>query len=120
MLVSTRNDEGPSWSGKDFDKPDRVGGMLARKLALEAVQRGLGRRAGVQLEYRPNSDRPASVAVEIDGRRLEEGRLSTALATRVNAMAAVQNLQNSGNFKPLCDGDLARWGHFGTGLDWER
>ena len=54
---------GGAWSGKDFHKPDRVGGLLARRLALQCVQAGLGRRVRVQLEYRPNSALPESVGV---------------------------------------------------------
>ena len=45
---------GGAWSGKDFHKPDRVGGLLARRLALQCVHAKVGRRVRVQLEYRPS------------------------------------------------------------------
>lgn len=41
---------GGAWSGKDFNKVDRAGGMLARELALMAVKRAK-REARVELRY---------------------------------------------------------------------
>lgn len=48
-------------------EPDRVDGLLARWLAMQCVQAGVGRRVRVQLEYRPNSAQPESVQVWADG-----------------------------------------------------
>ncbi len=42
-------------------------GLLARRLALQCVQAGIGRHVRVQLEYWPNSALPESVGVWTDG-----------------------------------------------------
>ena len=49
---------GGAWSGKDFFKADRAGGLHARRLAKLAVQLGLARQAQVMLGWFPG-DRSA-------------------------------------------------------------
>lgn len=108
---------GGAWSGKDFHKPDRVGGMLARRLALQCVQQGLGRRVRVQLEYRPNSAFPESVHVWSDGRLVALPPGVQPVATRDAARATIAELAGVG-FLPLVSGQYARWGHFGVAGSW--
>lgn len=119
---------GGAWSGKDLHKPDRVGGMVARRLALQCVQAGLGTRVMVRLEYRPNSSAPESLGVWADGRalRLPVG-LQAALAaagpvitsTREAALAMHAQLRAL-DYAPLVSGELARWGHpAAPGAWWE-
>lgn len=103
---------GGAWCGKDFHKPDRVGGMLARRLALQCVRQGLGRRVRVQLEYRPNSPQPESIGVWADDRPVPLPAPLAPLATR-EAAAAMLDALAAADFAPLVTGDLARWGHFG-------
>lgn len=111
---------GGAWSGKDFHKPDRVGGMLARRLALQCVQAGVGRRVRVQLEYRPNSALPESVAVWADGRHVPLPHAVRPVPTRDAARSMIAELAGA-DFVPLTSGKLARWGHFGhAGSWWER
>lgn len=111
---------GGAWSGKDFHKPDRVGGMLARRLALECVQAGLGHKVQVQLEYRPNSTRPESVMVWADGQPVPLPQGIELIPTRVAAAAIIAGLTTS-DFTPLRSGQLARWGHPGAdGFWWEQ
>jgi len=119
---------GGAWSGKDFFKPDRVGGMVARRLALQCVQAGLGRRVTVRLEYRPNSSAPESVGVWADGRAVPlPAGLQAALAaagpvvtsTRAAALAMHAQLRES-DYASLVTGELARWGHpAAPGAWWE-
>jgi len=110
---------GGAWSGKDFHKPDRVGGLLARRLALQCVHAGAGRRVQVQLEYRPNSAMPESVQVWADGQAVPLPRGVQPLPTRDAAKAMICELARDG-FAPLIDGRLARWGHPGAiGSWWE-
>jgi len=108
---------GGAWCGKDFHKPDRVGGLLARRLALQCVRAGLGRRVRVQLEYRPNSAQPASVTVLADGRALPLPVSLAPLATREAAAAMLASLA-AADFAPLTRGELARWGHVGRDEGW--
>jgi S-adenosylmethionine synthetase len=44
---------GGAWSGKDFHKVERLGGLLAPSLAKRAVALGLAREAPVALEHTP-------------------------------------------------------------------
>src|SRR5690606_35276446 len=98
---------GGAWSGKDFNKVDRVGAMLARELALLAV-RNARREARVELRYEPGGAGPAAIALWIDGHRacpVQAGlpgldALRTAAAAR-RLIAAID--------APLPD--AARWGH---------
>jgi len=53
--------------GKHFCKADRLGGMLARELAVRAVGRGLAHEALVTLGYSPGCDRPVDIQVLADG-----------------------------------------------------
>ena len=59
---------GGAWSGKDPHKIDRVGGLLARYLALYAVRIGLGNEARVTLGWHPGDSSPSYTLLEIDGR----------------------------------------------------
>lgn len=110
---------GGAWSGKDFYKPDRVGGMVARRLALQCVQAGLGHRVTVRLEYRPNSGAPESVSVWADGRAVALPAGLTVTSTRAAARAMHAQLRES-DYAPLVTGELARWGHpAAPGAWWE-
>ena len=108
---------GGAWSGKDFHKPDRVGGMLARRLALQCVQAGVGRRVRVQLEYRPNSALPESVAVWADSLPVPLPPAVRPVPTCDAARSMIAELAGAG-FLPLTSGQLARWGHFGHAGSW--
>ena len=61
---------GGAWSGKDFRKVDRIGGLLARELAVSAVAEGGWDEAMVTLEYIPGCEGPVDVAVQVDGKSL--------------------------------------------------
>jgi S-adenosylmethionine synthetase len=108
---------GGAWCGKDFHKPDRVGGLLARRLALLCVRAGVGRRVRVQLEYRPNSAQPESVAVWADDRPVRLPAAIRPASTRDGARALIEGLA-AADFAPLLTGQLARWGHLGHGGSW--
>jgi len=108
---------GGAWSGKDFHKPDRVGGLLARQLALQCVQQGLGQRIRVQLEYRPNSELPESVNVWSDGRLIPLPPAVKPTSTRDAARAMIAELADARSL-PLTSGQYARWGHFGAVASW--
>jgi S-adenosylmethionine synthetase len=108
---------GGAWCGKDFHKPDRVGGMVARQVALQCVQAGLGQRVQVQLDYRPNSTQPESVSVRADG-RLASLPPSVRVATTWEAAWSMLMDLRASDHQPLLDGYWARWGHFGHGSGW--
>ena len=119
---------GGAWSGKDLYKPDRAGGMVARRLALQCVQAGLGQRVTVRLEYRPNSSAPESVSVWADGRAVPlptglQAALAAAgpIVTSTRAAARAMHAQlRERDYAPFVTGELARWGHpAAPGAWWE-
>ena len=106
---------GGAWSGKDLRKVDRIGGLLAREMALSAVAESGACEARVTLEYLPGCDGPVRVGVLLDGRpaRLDRFPGTDAIAR-----------DNLGTWRryvaaeaPLAE--LARWGHQQAGMPWE-
>lgn len=99
---------GGAWSGKDFNKVDRAGGVLARKLALRAAKQAR-RDARVELRYEPGGAHPAAVSVWLDGRavRADEAGLPNAQALRT----AMVSRRLIGEVQGAL-ADRARWGHF--------
>jgi S-adenosylmethionine synthetase len=105
---------GGAWSGKDFFKADRAGGMHARRLAKMIVQLGLAQEAHVTLGWFPG-DRSARLL-----------RVSTSGGKLLDVDKLVRHfdlsLLRSGTTFPVGDlVDVARWGHFTNGeLPWEQ
>jgi len=107
---------GGAWSGKDFNKVDRLGGLLARRLALCAVTESGAEEALATLAYTPGCTAPVDVRIRLDGReRPLETLPRTAALPRGNASCAA--LFRAANL-PLTD--LARWGHQQPGMPWEQ
>ena len=98
---------GGAWSGKDFNKVDRAGGMLARELALEAVK-GAMREARVELRYEPGGAGPAAIEVQIDGAPVPS-ETSTIDVTRTSPVARIWHERFAGSSESLSQ--RARWGH---------
>lgn len=105
---------GGAWSGKDFFKVDRLGGMAARRLALESLMASDAEEALVTLTYLPGGDRPARVDLLLDGEpsdRVVVPASFGALESRV--------LHDLFAPRVTCAVDLARWGHQQPGMPWE-
>ena len=106
---------GGAWSGKDFFKVDRLGGMAARRLALESLLASDSDEALVTLSYLPGGDRPARVDLLLDGAASDRvviprgfGRLESRRLHKVFSSPSI----------PLIH--LARWGHQQRGMPWEK
>ncbi len=105
---------GGAWSGKDFFKADRAGGLHARRLAKALVRLGLAKEATVTLGWFPG-DRAARIirVVAENGHRLNPAQLETSFdlsLTRSGEQFATGGLV-----------EVARWGHFeAAGFTWER
>jgi S-adenosylmethionine synthetase len=112
---------GGAWSGKDFFKADRAGGLHARRLALALVGLGLASEVRVVLGWLPG-DRAARVwQVDtggggggcgglVDAARLEKTFDLSPLRSGTAFARAAPELE-----------EIARWGHFGNGSHpWER
>jgi S-adenosylmethionine synthetase len=107
---------GGAFSGKDPTKVDRSGAYFCRWVARQVVERGLARRAEVQVSYAIGRPEPVSVSVDTFG---------------TGDAAAAAALVGSFDFRPAAiierlglDMPIYRrttnYGHFGrTGLPWE-
>ncbi len=97
---------GGAMSGKDFWKADRAGPLIARALAVAAVERLGCRECLVTLGIRPGDREFSIVRVEAESRQpVDHARLSGLVDRRLASMHAW----------PDGAGDLvevARWGHF--------
>ena len=105
---------GGAWSGKDLWKVDRLGGLAARRLALESLLGSDADEALVTLTYLPGGDRPARLDLLLDGAPSDAvvipgdfGALETARLHPLFVRAGISLV------------DLARWGHQQPGLPWE-
>ena len=105
---------GGAWSGKDFHKVDRLGGLLARSLAKRAVLRGLAGEARVTLAYAPGCERPVRVDALLDGRPV-----SDLLARLGQPQSANQAVWRDYVACEASLPELARWGHQQAGTPWE-
>lgn len=107
---------GGAWSGKDFFKADRAGGLHARRLARALVGLGLASEVRVVLGWLPG-DRAARIwqihadtGAAIDPARLEKTFDLSLLRSGTTYALATPDLE-----------EIARWGHFGSGSHpWER
>lgn len=105
---------GGAWSGKDFFKADRAGGLHARRVAKLVVELGLAAEATVTLGWFPG-DREARI---LD--------IATPAGQNVGAAALARcvdlSLRHSGENFPVDDlVEVARWGHFeNADRPWER
>jgi len=107
---------GGAWSGKDFNKVDRLGGLLARRLACSAVAEAGAGEALVTLAYIPGCTEPVDVRVRLDGWESPlESLPRTSRLPRGNAACAAIFRETA---LPLAE--LARWGHQQPGLPWEQ
>ena len=94
---------GGAWSGKDLNKVDRLGGYLARNLALDAVSTTSCREALVTLEYIPGCDAPVNVCTVLDGRQSD----------RESGFPDINNRTVTAEFSQSLPSlvQMARWGH---------
>lgn len=104
---------GGAWSGKDFFKADRAGGLHARRVAKALVRLGLAQEATVTLGWFPG-DRSARLLSVVNERK------------RALSLTALEglfdlSLQTSGERFALAGlTEVARWGHFSRrGFAWE-
>ncbi len=105
---------GGAWSGKDFFKADRAGGLHARRVAKMLVRLGLTHEATVTLAWTPG-DRSARV-VSVVGSGSYQARLKEAAS-----LFDLSLLVSGTAFNPGGLIEVARWGHFSSAaLPWEK
>ena len=105
---------GGAWSGKDFFKADRAGGLHARRLAKLAVRLGLAQEAWVTLGWFPGDRSARILQIRTDAGDLPN---ANALGEMVDLTLARSGRQ-FGVSQDLIE--LARWGHFEeSNVPWE-
>jgi S-adenosylmethionine synthetase len=105
---------GGAWSGKDFFKVDRLGGMAARRVALESLVASDADEALVTLTYLPGGDRPARVDLLLDGQTSDKIVVPASFAALESRV--LHELFAPASARAV---DLARWGHQQPGMPWE-
>ena len=105
---------GGAWSGKDFHKADRAGGMFARRLAKLMVLTGQAHEVTVTISYAPGDRSARLLRVAADG-------AGTTAAVRCMALLDPALAASGGRWLPDASLiDVARWGHFqDAALPWE-
>jgi len=105
---------GGAWSGKDFFKVDRLGGMAARRIALESLLASAASEATVTLTYLPGGDRPARVDLLLNGLSSDAVVIPRSLGSlgsqRLHKLFVKAEAELA---------ELARWGHQLEGMLWE-
>ena len=101
---------GGAWSGKDFFKADRAGGLHARRIAKLLVMTGLAKEATVTLGWRPGDTTPQIFSCE--GASCEAARRCAALLNGTLAFSG----EHWGRTAALQE--LARWGHYTDARHW--
>jgi len=97
---------GGAWSGKDLNKVDRLGGYLARKLALETLSKCAAKEALVTLEYIPGSVAPISINIMVDSSYLLNVANDLVCFDLTNKEASTRMSEVLPELK-----QLALWGH---------
>jgi len=105
---------GGAWSGKDFFKVDRLGGMAARRVALESLLASDADEALVTLTYLPGGDRPARLDLLLDAEPSDRIVAPASFGTLESRV--LHGLFASASARAV---DLARWGHQQPGMPWE-
>ena len=106
---------GGAWSGKDFFKADRAGGLHARRLAKIVVELGLTSEATITLGWFPG-DREARL---LDIAAPDNSSLPGVNVARLIDVTLAMSGNRFGTNLDLVD--VARWGHFAeASLPWER
>ncbi|MFW6331445.1 MAG: methionine adenosyltransferase [Gemmatimonadota bacterium] len=107
---------GGAFSGKDPSKVDRSGAYFCRWLARQVVERGIARRAEVQVSYAIGQAQPVSVAVETFGTGDDDAAAEFVAGFDFRPAAMIERL---GLDRALYR-RTTNYGHFGRpGLPWE-
>ena len=118
---------GGAWSGKDFFKADRAGGLLARRLAKVIVHLGLAPAVTVTLGWFPGDRAARVLRVDVPpgcalNRGVGDGNAGYGVdLDRIAGLIDLSLLRSGRDFAKADLLTLARWGHFSNPeLPWER
>ncbi len=100
---------GGSFSGKDYTKVDRSGAYMARRIAVDLLEKYGAKEVQTKLAYAIGKSEPVMAVAVIDGR--EEQITGYDLTPRgLREFLKLDKVK----FKETCI-----WGHFGRGFEWK-
>jgi S-adenosylmethionine synthetase len=97
---------GGAWSGKDLNKVDRLGGYLAREIALQSLNETGAQNSLVTLEYIPGCEAPVRIDVLIDGEPCKD-----LICVSTTASLGNKDVSTRLNKELPSLTQLSRWGH---------
>lgn len=100
---------GGSFSGKDYTKVDRSGAYMARRIAVDLLEKYGAKEVYTKLAYAIGKSEPVMAVAVIDGK--EEQIVGYDLTP--NGLRKFLKLDEV-KFKDTCT-----WGHFGRGFEWK-
>ncbi|NTW14488.1 MAG: methionine adenosyltransferase [Candidatus Moranbacteria bacterium] len=100
---------GGSFSGKDYTKVDRSGAYMARKVAVDYLEKFGAKEVVTKLAYAIGKPQPVMAVAVVDGKEMPiEGYDLTPAGLR--KLLKLDSVRFA---------DTARWGHFGRGFTWD-
>ncbi len=100
---------GGSFSGKDYTKVDRSGAYMARRIAVNLLQKNNAKEVFVKLAYAIGKTEPVMASVVIDGK--EENIVGYDLSPK--------GIRQYLNLDKVKYADTAAWGHYGRNFEWK-
>ncbi len=102
---------GGSFSGKDYTKVDRSGAYMARKVAVDLLEKRSANAVLVKLAYAIGVNKPVMATAWIDGR-------SESIDYLYDFTPA--GIRQALNLESVKFADTCTWGHFGRGFPWDK
>ena len=99
---------GGSFSGKDYTKVDRSGAYMARKIAVDLLQKNNAKEVFTKLAYAIGKKEPVMAVAVIDG--VESEITGYDLSPK--------GIREFLKLDTVTFADTCTWGHFGRGFEW--
>ena len=100
---------GGSFSGKDYTKVDRSGAYMARRIAVDLLEKNKAKEVFVKLAYAIGKSDPVMAIAVIDG--TEEPITGYDLSPK--------GIREYLKLDKVKFADTSSWGHFGRGFEWK-
>jgi len=100
---------GGSFSGKDYTKVDRSGAYMARKVAVDYLEKYGAREVVTKLAYAIGRPDPVMAVAVVDGREMPITGYDFS----------PKGIRETLGFDAVRFADTALWGHFGRGFPWD-
>ena len=100
---------GGSFSGKDYTKVDRSGAYMARRIAVDLLEKRNAQEVYTKLAYAIGKSEPVMAVAIIDG--IEENIIGYDLSPK--------GIREYLKLDKAKFADASNWGHFGRGFEWK-